>query len=210
MIGLVLGSLLSMMSPLPAHVDSNRHLQDSPRSDPASVVEMQAFGRCVARHQPKKAATLLRMDFTAPEYNRAMRKLAFGEPSCLQPGIAGVRARFSLVLFAGALAEQLLSRIENLATRLVYDPAKPAVKTFSPTDYMAACASRTASDKVARLFATAATSAAEAAALAELTPTVQRCLPAGQTARFNRPGLRAILATATYRMVEANKAPSTL
>ncbi|MFC3213003.1 hypothetical protein [Novosphingobium panipatense] len=39
--------------------------------------------------------------------------------------------------------------------------------------------------------------------MSQLLPVVQQCVPKDQQAQFNRAGLRAILATASYRMVEA-------
>lgn len=90
-------------------------------ADIASVAHMQAYGRCVAQRQPAKAAAILGMDFTKPEYRRALKKLAISEASCLK---GSSRAEFAGVLFAGALAEQLLTRTNDLGAALVYDPGK--------------------------------------------------------------------------------------
>lgn len=78
--------------------------------------------------------------------------------------------------------------------------------TFSPSDYIAACVARTAPQKIATLLSTRATTGAEKLAMGELLPTVKECMPKGQEAHFNQPGLRAILATASYRIVQAGKA----
>lgn len=216
MIGLVLVSLFAAQSQTPqipqqAYVsrsptrlgDNAPRPEHSARVDPASVAQMQAFGQCVAQRQPAKSAALLQMDFNTPQFTRALKKLAFSESGCMR---RSGRARFAGVLFAGALAEQLLARTDNLAGALAYDPAKPSVKTFSVTDYVAACVARTSPEKVAGLLAVPAASDAEGAAISQLSPVVQQCVPAGQQARFNRPGLRAILATASYRMVETGRA----
>ncbi|MBB5711636.1 hypothetical protein [Sphingomonas xinjiangensis] len=216
MIGLVLLPLFAAQSQTPqlpqqAYVsrsptrlgDNMPRPEQSPRLDPASVAQMQAFGHCVAMRQPAKSAALLQMDFNTPQYTRALKKLASSESSCIG---RSAKVRFAGVLFAGALAEQLLARTDNLAGALAYDPAKPSVKTFSLTDYVAACVARTSPEKVAALLVTPAVSEAEQAAISQLAPVVEQCVPAGQQARFNRPGLRAILAAASYRMVEAGRA----
>lgn len=214
MIGIVLGALLgqSQIPQLPqqAYVsrsptqpgDNLPQARAQAPSDRASVVRMQAFGQCVARRRPAQAAALLRMDFNTVEQRRALEKLAFSESDCIG---RNRRAKFAGVLFAGALAEQLLSRTENLAAALAYDPAKPPVKALSESDYVASCVARTSPDKVAGLLAVPAASDAEKAALSGLAPIVQQCIRTGQQARFNRPGLRAILATASYRLVEAGR-----
>ena len=166
-------------------------------TDPASVTRMQALGRCVAHRLPIKAAAVLRMDFNTPQYRYELRKLALSDHSCMP---RGKQARFAGVLFAGALAEGLLSRNANVADALTYDPSKPTVKALSDSDLVASCVARRSPRDVAALFATPAASAAEATAIRGLTPVVENCVAAGQQARFNRPGLRAILATASYRI----------
>ncbi|MFC6620067.1 hypothetical protein [Novosphingobium panipatense] len=213
MIGLLLVALLSAQShDLPpagqAHVSqASVKAEGAPakpseraRVDPASAAQMQAFGRCVAQRQPARAAALLQMDFNTPQFNGALKKLALSEAGCL--GLSS-KARFAGVLFAGALAEQLLAGTEDLAAALAYDPAGVPVRTFSLSDYIAACVARTAPDGVAGLLETPPASGAEETAMSQLLPVVQQCVPKDQQAQFNRAGLRAILATASYRMVEA-------
>ena len=184
--------------------ESGRAARERTASDPASLVEMQAFGRCAAKRVPAKAAALLQMDYTTPQYQQALRKIALSNTSC----VPGKHGRFAPVLFAGALAEGLLSNTNDLAGALAYDPSKTAVKTLGETDLIAHCVARTAPREVTALFATPAASDAEGAAIRTLAPTVEACVAKGQTARFNRAGLRAILATASYRIVEANRAPA--
>ncbi|GAA0442907.1 MULTISPECIES: hypothetical protein [Sphingomonas] len=191
---------LASASPNPAG-ETARPARARTAADPASLAEMQAFGRCAARRAPAKAAALLQMDYTTPQYQQALRKLALSNASC-SPGKQG---RFAGVLFAGAVAEELLSHAGNLPEALAYDPAKTAVKTLGETDRTANCVARTASREVAALFATPVASEAERAAIRTLTPVVETCMAKGQTARFNYPGLRAILATASYRIVEAGR-----
>jgi hypothetical protein len=174
-------------------------------ADPASVAQMQAFGRCAARRLPVKAAALLRMDYTTPQYQQALKRLALSNSSC----VPRKQGRFAGVLFAGALAEELLSHTDKLADALAYDPGDPAVKAITETDLIAACVARTAPREVAGLFATPVASDAEKAAMRELSPVVEKCVATGQRARFNRPGLRAILATASYRIVEAGRGAAT-
>jgi len=218
MIGSALVALLLAQSQIPQQSDppytstSPTRLGDNmPRpqerspTDPASVVQMQEFGRCVARHLPTRAAAVLRMDFTAAPFGEALRKLAHADLGCMP---RGKQARFAPVLFAGALAEELLSRNGDLTVALTYDPAKAPVKAISESDMVASCVARTSPGEVAGLFATRAASDAESVAIRALVPAVQQCVSTGQQARFNRPGLRAILATASYRIVQSGNAPA--
>ncbi len=113
------------------------------------------------------------------------------------------------MIFTSALAEQLLSHTDDLAGALAYHPARRAVKTLSETDFIASCIARTSPKDVARLFATPAASAAEASVFGDLTPVIRQCVTTGQQARFNRAGLRAILTTAAYRIIEPNQPHAT-
>ncbi|WP_313536302.1 hypothetical protein [Sphingomonas sp.] len=176
--------------------------QQTTALDPVAIRKMQAFGKCVAQRHPQQAAALLQMDFTSPQYQQGLRKLAISQKGCLG---GNVRAQFAGVVFAGALAEQLLASTGDLASALTYDPAKAAVKTFSPSDYIAACVARTAPKDVAGLLAAPVATDTERNAIRQLVPVVQQCTSNGQQARFNQPGLRAILATASYRIVMASK-----
>lgn len=189
----------------PPSGESARAARDRPAADPASLAEMQEFGRCAARRRPAKAAALLQMDYTTPQYQQALKRLAMSNSSCA-PHQQG---RFAGVLFAGALAEELLSHTDGLADALTYHPGDPTVQTISETDLIAACVARTAPGEVAGLFATPAASAAETAVMRTLAPAVEKCVATGQRARFNHPGLRAILATASYRIVEAGRGSAT-
>lgn len=220
MIGLVLLSLFAAQDQTP-QIPQQEYVSRSPSRlsdnisparktsalDAASVAQMHAFGTCVAQRQPARSAALLKMDFNTPQFSQALKKLAFSESRCIG---RNTRARFAGVLFAGALAEAFLERTDNLAGALAYEPGKPAVKTFSVTDYIAACVARSAPDKTSVLLSAPAASEAEKTAISQLKPVVEQCTPAGQQARFNNPGLRAILATSAYRIVEAGKANGTL
>ena len=168
-------------------------------ADSTSAIRMQALGRCVAQRLPTESAALLRMNVATPQYRYAARMLAWSDRGCMQ----GRQARFAPELFAGALAEGLLSRTADVATALTYDPAKPPVKAIDDNDLVASCVARTSPRDVAALFATPAASAAEATAIRGLTPVIGQCVTTGRQARFNRPGLRALLATASFRIVQS-------
>ncbi|MBB5713555.1 hypothetical protein [Sphingomonas aerophila] len=213
MIGAVLVTLMLAQSQIPQQSDppyvsasptrpgeAQRPFAGRMPSDPASLVQMQAFGRCVARHAPTKAAALLRMNFTEPQFGSAVRKLAWSDNGCVP---RGKRAQFAPELFAGAMAEELLSHTTNMASALTYDPSRPPVKAMNDSDLVASCVARTSPRDVAALFATPPASAAEATAIRGLTPVVERCVADGRQARFNKPGLRAILATAFFRIVQS-------
>jgi hypothetical protein len=168
-----------------------------------AVFRMHRFGECVVDRGPREAEALLALDYRTEAYGRAMRRLSRDRSRCLFNG----RLRFSSLLFAGTLAEQLVEKgrtKDKLVDLLTYDPSKPTLRARDETEVMALCTVRKAPQSVVGLLATAPASDAEEAAIKSLAPTVASCVAQGKNMRVNRPGLRALLALAAYRAVRGS------
>lgn len=171
-------------------------------SEPLAVEAMVNFGQCVARFTPQGARRVLAMDYRTEAYATAMRKLARGHGRCAPRS----EIRFNGVLFAGAMAEALLETEgtpASLPSRLAPNPARSPIAARSPVETMALCTVLAAPTATAGLFATTPASAEEAAAMQALEPTLAACLANGRKLELNRPGLRAVLALAAWRIASA-------
>ena len=103
--------------------------------------------------------------------------------------------------FAGGLAEQLIMR-----SHATTDPAALATASFEPRDRnegMTHCVVRHSPAAVRAVLDTGPASAEEAAALQALRPAIAGCLQGADEARFNRLGLRSLVALALYRLAES-------
>ena len=190
-------------SPWPDH---ERELRNAGALDKASTPEarlhLEQWASCVVRKNPDRAASVLRMDFTTDAYGRAMRSLADQDKECMGKKR---EMRGGGLLFAGEMAESLLeSDTSPLVTRLAKAASAPATTSYSFTDKVAICVVRSVPNDVAALFATARGSAEETASLNALTTPMALCAKAAQARKpisVNPAGLRAMLATASYRSV---------
>jgi len=177
--------------------------QDERRSDleaPATAQAVQKvfkFSRCVALRYPTRAANALALDYRTPEYGEALYKLSQNKSACVGLG----RLHFSRVLMAGGMAETLLERdgVKDLSARI---SGEVRITARDDVEFTALCVVRMAPDAVAALFATEPTSAAEKTALSAITPALPGCVRGGLTVKFNRHGLRAVLALAAYRIAQ--------
>jgi hypothetical protein len=163
------------------------------------------FAACVAQGESREARGVLAMDYRTPAYDQALRRLLGRGRTCMGVARMGANRRF----FAARIAEALLLRdlrSTDLAARVAYDPARPAIQARSQTELMAFCTVRAAPAQVAALFATRPATPEEAAALGALMPQMSQCLAAGASGRFNRAALRSILDLAAYRLSEHNRA----
>jgi hypothetical protein len=182
------------------------------RDEPATTGDrliLLNFARCVAERMPERARALLAADYRTGAYQASMRRLAVGRSHCL-PGGSG-RLRFSGVLFAGNLAEAFLAGTRShgaLAERVALNPAAAPLPARDQSEVMALCVVRAAPDDTETLLGTGHGSAEEAAALRALAPRIGSCLASGVEMRLNRPGLRALLALAAWRLVRHNAAPA--
>ena len=167
---------------------------------------IDTFGKCVVERKPTEADRLLSRDFTTSGYRTGLRLLSQeATRSCVRDSIGGASAmRSSDLLFAGAMAEALLERDATpLNVRLVRSAGRD-VRSYSPSDIVAQCLARSLPDQVAALFATTPGGDAERTAVAPLLQAAPACArAAGIDARveLTAPGIRAIVATAAYRLV---------
>jgi len=169
------------------------------------VRTLLAFSRCIARRRAADAVELLSMDYREEAYDRTARAIATRSVACA----TGDHPRFSRLLFAGGLAEELLAdRLGPGGLSAAVGPAMPAAGIGrDSTEAIALCAVRSQPGLAARLLATEPASAEENRIVRELTPQIASCVPAGQVARISQPSLRALTAIAAYRLVQQQAAP---
>jgi hypothetical protein len=194
--GLIALAGLTLAGPAAAQGRDDRRSELEAAPTPVAVQALHKFSRCVALRYPTRAANLLALDYRTPEYGAAIRKLAQSQTSCTRGTL-----RFNGVLMAGGLAETLLERdgIAGLGVRL---SAEMAIEARDDIEFTSLCVVRKTPDAVVALLATDPASAEEKAALDRITPMLAGCIRGGTQVRFNRPGLRALLALAAYRIAQ--------
>lgn len=167
---------------------------------------MASFAECVVAGSPAKVADVLVRDFRSTEYRNGLRNLSRDNEGCARKvGLVG-RMRMGNLPFAGALAEEMLGAdSQPLLKRLSMAALGPNATTYSWTDSVAMCMARGAPQPVAQLFDTAVGSGEEKVAVAGLKPVADIC--AGGAGKFEASalGLRSMLATASYRLLAAQK-----
>lgn len=178
----------------------------APQVAPAqSRAALDTFGSCVAVRAPLKASRTLNLDFTTRQYDDALRALVRENRICIG---SNRQARVAGVLAAGSIAEGLLEADGGrLLAQLPQSATASVAAPHSPSDQAMMCVIRRSPADIARLFGTAPATAEEKTAVAAITPALSPCLEQGTQARLNTAGLRAVLATAAYRMVAAPAAP---
>lgn len=170
--------------------------------DALAVQAMHNFGACIVDRTRPGAERVLAMDFRTPAYGKAMRALAKGHDACAWNS----RLAFSPLLLNGAMAERIIAndhataRLPTaLAARPEADPATPQARDLM--ERVALCTVRRAPESVAALLASAPTEKEEEQAFQALGQPLIGCVPAGKPVKLNRPGLRAILSLAAYRLL---------
>jgi len=175
-------------------------------SDDLSIQAMHNFAACVVDRTRHGAVSVLAMDFRSSEYKTAMKKIARGHDMCTRPG---TQIGFGGILLAGGMAERLMATEGELvglpAAAAALTDANP-IEARSASEAVALCVVKAAPDKVTGLLNTQVTTSAEGQAVSALGQQLIGCVPAGQKFELNRPGLRAILALAAYRLVGADTA----
>lgn len=170
---------------------------------------VEAWTACIAEEKPNEVRRILSQDFTSTGYKIGIKSLAQTRVSkeCFEAMPREYRSiRLGGLPFAGGLAEHMLEAdSEPLLKRLSMAALGRTAKTHSRTDEIAMCMVRGAPHMVAGLFATEIETDAERAALAELKPVSDIC--AGGQGKFEASalGLRSMLATASYRLLAAQK-----
>ena len=194
---LVLG--LAVSAALASSADAAERLSGTP--DDLSVQAVHNFGGCVADTTPKGAEHLLAIDYRTKEYHEAISRLMKGHSDGRCFSAAAMRA--NQILIAGAMAERLLIekvKPSGFATAIAYDASKPPIAARSPAEMTSICVLRAEPAKSYAIFRTEPTSADESHAMQAIAPTLMNCVKAGQKMSFNKPGLRASLALAAYRL----------
>jgi hypothetical protein len=173
-------------------------------NDHAARVALEKWAGCIARRSQGEATRILTMDFTTPAYTRAQKMLAQDSGTCIRDNSS---LRGDGLLFAGEMAEALL---ENgsvpIGTALAKAAGGPVTSGFSFTDKVAICVARSVPNDVAALFATARDSAAETSAINALATPMGMCATAAKARKplsISPAGLRAMLATATFRSIHS-------
>jgi hypothetical protein len=188
-----------------AAAQDNRSEANSPEARQA----IESYGRCVAKLEPDEANRLLTMDFNSPRYRTGLRLLANEAVKKCAREVGSNRwvMRSAGLLFSGAMAEALLEvDTTPLNARLVRTTGA-TMKSYSATDAVAQCLARSLPDQVVTLFATAPGSDPEAAAAAPFSQAVPACARAAGIAakvELTVPALRAMVATAAYRTINAS------
>lgn len=184
--------------------------QPAAQDDAAARAALGAFGRCVAAEEPEESARVMGLDFTSSRYQTALRMLTSeARRDCAGDTIGrGNAMRSANLLMAGAIAEGLLAgHVEPLNVRLAR-AAQSQVPTYSSTDAIAQCLARSLPDQTARLFASDPATPQEAAAAGELqaaTPACARVTGTNIRMEASVPALRAMLATATFRLLNTGE-----
>ena len=187
-------------APLPAQAS-----QSPERVTAEGLAELHEYSRCVVFNRPTQARQVLAMDPETPRFNEALTGLIHRLNGCTHGRLAA-----NQLLFVGSLAEQLLKRQGSLdlASATAHNPSRPALRARDEADYMAMCLVRAQPSKVADLFDARPGSAEEGAAVTAIQPHLAGCMTAGQSMRLNRAGLRAVLAWASFRLINHNSAPA--
>ena len=202
---------LALASAAAAAIAPDRAPQGRPSAEPAieDLRALRQFARCIVVNEPGRVRALLGGDYTSDAYRVEIRRLATTNNGCLPPES---RLASAGVLLAGNLAEALLRGTAprgTLAQRVAFNPAAAPFRAHDEGEVMSICVVRAAPAETEAVLATAPGSPEEAATLRAITPHVGPCLASGAAMRFNRHGLRALLALAAYRLVRHNQAAAT-
>ena len=185
----------------PALADDPKPLRESSAT---ARQEMERFGTCVADRSPEKAAQTLSMDFRSTTYQSAMRNLARANEDCFRRYRDAMRA--NNLSFAGTMAERLIERDTTPINVRIARTAHVPVPPRTPSDAIAICVVRSAPDEVGKLFATEVASEGEQAAIKDLQFVTNLCSQGQPKLETTVEGMRAMLATAAFRTINAGAA----
>jgi hypothetical protein len=160
---------------------------------------LQDFSRCVVANNAKGAASAIDANYREAGYRSQLDTLVQSERVCLMGGTLRIRG----VVLAGFLAEALIEkklRIADPVGAVVYNPLKPPLTARDEGEVIALCTVRAKPVDTVALLGTVPGSTDESTIIRKLVPHVQFCTAQGVNARFNKPGLRAILALAFRRL----------
>jgi hypothetical protein len=194
--------LASGVNALPVPVERNEVMQRR---------AVDAWTACIADEFDDRVHEVLMLDFRSREYERKLEDLAEERISerCFDAMPRNYR-RIELngLPFAGGLAEQAIKTAndEPLLMRLSMAAIGKKAPVFSYTDQVANCAVRGAPHLVAGLFETDVASPEETSAIEQLQAVYDVCTRSGSAIEASPLAMRAMLATASYRILAAQDA----
>lgn len=171
---------------------------------------VEAWTACIADEFDDRVRDVLTLDFRTREYERKLEDLAEERVSerCFDAMPRNYR-RIELggLPFAGGLAEQKIKNWSDEPLLMVLSKAAIGnqAPVFSYTDRVANCAVRGAPNFVASLFETEVDSPEEANALTQLQPVYEVCTRGGSEIEASPLAMRAMLATASFRILAAQE-----
>ena len=182
----------------------------APSNEPEDVAiqAVHNYGACMVSRTPDGARRLLAMDFNSPDYDKQFRRYAKGHEYCIS---FSATLGSNRLLLAGAMAEALLKsdvKHDELAQRLAYDSRREDIVARSQTESMALCTVFEAPKETARIFDTEPATRDETEAMKPLGGVLGDCLKKDMELTVNKPGLRALLALAAYRVVTTPEKPA--
>lgn len=209
---LTIASALLALAALPVAAQAQE--RNPERNETLRRQAVSAWTACIADEFAGEVDTLLKLDYRTEAYDDLVEDLAERRVSqtCFDAMPRAYRSiRLTGLPFTGGLAERMLlagEGSEPLVGRLSRAAIGQAPVTYSYTDQVASCAVRGAPDMVAGLFATPVASAEETAAIARLQPVLDVCMRSGAAIEASPLAMRAMLATASYRVLAAQQAPA--
>jgi hypothetical protein len=169
-------------------------------ASPEARVAVAKFAQCIVRTSPAKVHDVLTQDFRTRAYGQALRVLSDNNRDCYR---TRATMRAGGLALAAALAEAMIKADPRpLRSRLAAAAVGKTAPTYAPSDAVAMCVARSAPDEVTALLSAPIASPEEVAAAAKLGLAVNLC-SRQQATNITGYGLRAILATATYRLLAA-------
>ena len=174
----------------------------------ASRKTMARYAGCIVDNSAEKVAAVLVRDFRTTEYRNGLKNLSSANESCaFKAGLRNSeRLRMGNLPFAAALAEVLIAADpEPLKNRLAKAATGKTTDTFAASDPVAMCVVRSTPDDVTELLQSELGSDTEVAIQNRLVTVAQICAK-GTRVEATTLGLRSIIATATFRLLAAQKA----
>jgi len=179
---------------------------------PRATHAVHELARCIFVAEPNRARLLLTMAPRDPRYAVTFQHV-IERNACLAYGTISTNDR----VFKGSLAEFVLLRDlagAPLAAHVAYDPSRPPIRATDEGEIMSICVVRALPQQVETLLRTEPSSRGETVALQAIGPALPGCLRRGARAELDRSSLRAMLASAAFRLTEedsgetADEAPS--
>jgi hypothetical protein len=167
---------------------------------------MLTYAACLLRARPRTAAAVLAAPYGDEEQMNAIRRRVQGFDDCMG---AGMRMAFRPTTLAGALAEAGLrarfatADLAPVAALADEDVARLGLTPRNGYEELAACIARRDPQAVRALVLTEPATPEERVARRAVTPDIAPCVSQGQSLQVDMVGLRAMLAAALYRMLDA-------